>query len=354
MSRSERPETDGPPRRRLTWLLGALLGVVLLVVGAAGWILDQNSYEIREETVTITGGPQPLQGVLALPQTGAGPYGLVVFVHGDGSIDATHETFYRPIWESLARAGYASLSWDKPGVNGAPGNWLDQSMDDRAAEALAAIAWSRSRPEIDPHRIGLWGASQAGWVLPKVAAQDPSLQFMIAVSPAVNWLQQGRYNTLAESRAAGASAAEVEAALSRSEATLNQLRTGATFEEFAAAGGDTDGLTADRWRFIAENYTSDASADLVAVRIPVLLIVAGHDQNVDVVDTEATYRALLREPGQLSVEHYPDATHSLVRKDIEDSDVKTVVVATVAPRSLFADGFLTDQRHFVEALQTRP
>ena len=33
-----------------------------------------------------------------------------------------------------------------------------------------AVEWARSRPDIDGHRIGLWGASQAGWVMPKVAA----------------------------------------------------------------------------------------------------------------------------------------------------------------------------------------
>ncbi|MFF2923220.1 hypothetical protein ACFVTP_12585 [Streptomyces celluloflavus] len=27
-----------------------------------------------------------------------------------------------------AEAGYAALSWDRPGVNGAPGNWLGQGI----------------------------------------------------------------------------------------------------------------------------------------------------------------------------------------------------------------------------------
>lgn len=159
----------------------AVLALITATVG--GWIVYQNTYALREEQVTIAGATQPLHGVLALPEHGNGPFGLVVFVHGDGPQDATGETFYRPMWESFAAAGYASLSWDKPGINGAPGDWLDQSMDDRAAETHAAIRWARARPDIDAARIGVWGASQAGWVLPKVAAQDPGLQFMIVVSP---------------------------------------------------------------------------------------------------------------------------------------------------------------------------
>lgn len=92
--------------------------------------------------------------------------------------NADRDGFYRPIWESFAAAGYASLAWDKPGIGGAAGNWLDQSMHDRATETEAALVWARKRPEIDANRIGLWGISQAGWVLPEVAVRHPELRFM--------------------------------------------------------------------------------------------------------------------------------------------------------------------------------
>ncbi|WP_433665422.1 alpha/beta hydrolase family protein [Nocardia sp. CA-128927] len=330
-------------------MLVSLMAILLLIGAAGGWVLYQNSYDLREQQVTIPGSAQPLHGVLALPKAGTAPFGLVVSVHGDGPVDATHDTFYRPIWESLARAGYASLSWDKPGVAGAPGDWLDQTMADRTTETLDAIAWARTRSEIDPTRIGLWGASQAGWVLPAVAARDPRLQFIIAVSPAVNWLQQGRYNLLAELTAAHADPAQVDAAVAKSERTRKLLRDGATFEQAGAAAADT---TPQRWRFNQRNYTADASADLAAVRIPVLLILADHDINVDVVDTETRYRQLI--PADLlRVEHYRNATHALVRKDIEDSAIKTTAVAIAAPRSLFAAGFLSDQRHYVQDINAR-
>ncbi|GAA2420072.1 CocE/NonD family hydrolase [Actinomadura vinacea] len=340
------------PRRR--WVrrgLGALLALVVLAVSVCGWVIHQNSYDLREEQVTITGGRQPLKGVLAWPKSGRGSYGLVVFVHGDGPIDATDKTFYRPIWEGFAKAGYASLSWNKPGVGGAPGNWLEQTMEDRAAETVAAVAWAKRRPAIDPRRIGLWGASQAGWVLPKVAVRLPELRFAIAVSPAVNWMQQGRYNLLAELKEQNASPAKVRAELARRDKTLELLRQDASFEQYKAAIGDPRGLTPDRWGFITKNYTSDASRDLAAMRVPVLLVLAGHDRNVDVADTEAGYRRALRTPGQLQIRHYPGAAHALVRKGIEDSKPKMLVVAVAAPRSLFAEGFLDDQRRYLQQVR---
>ncbi|GAA1573389.1 CocE/NonD family hydrolase [Actinomadura kijaniata] len=338
-------------RRRVRWTVSVLAAAVVTVVAATGWVVHQNTYELREERVTITGGAQPLKGVLALPERGGGPFGLVVFVHGDGPVDATHETFYRPTWEAFARAGYASLSWNKPGVGGAPGDWLDQSMDDRAAETVAAIRWAGRRPEVDPRRIGLWGASQAGWVMPKVAVRLPELRFVIAVSPAINWLRQGRYHLLAELRDAGAPPARVRAEIERSDTTLRLLRSGASHQEYRAAVGGSGGMTADRWRFVTKNHTADASRDLAAMRAPVLLLLGGHDRNVDVADTETGYRRALRAPGQLQVRRYPEAAHSMVREDLEESGFKLTVVAVAAPRSLMARGYLDDQRRYLGAIR---
>ncbi|MGW5346758.1 CocE/NonD family hydrolase [Streptomyces sp. HUAS TT3] len=337
-------------RRAVRAVLATLAALTVLAAGLGGLVVWQNTYDLSEEAVTVRHGGRTLQGVLARPKTGRGPFPLVVFVHGDGPVDATHDGFYRPLWESFARAGHASLSWNKPGVGGAPGDWLDQTMDDRAAEAADAIAWARQRPDVDGRRIGLWGASQAGWVLPKIAAKDPGVAFAIAVSPAVNWLRQGRYNLLAELRRDGASDTEVAAALRRRETGLDLLARGAPYEEYVRAVGDAQGMTAARWRFVSRNHTADASADLPALRrMPVLLVLAGHDVNVDTAETEAAYRRLLPGPA-LRVAHYPDATHGLVDHAVESSSSRLILTALCAPRSLFARGFLADQRDFLASV----
>ncbi|MDM4720373.1 alpha/beta hydrolase [Micromonospora sp. WMMA1363] len=333
-------------RRRLLWVLTpALLALVLL----GGVVVLAHRYDIREQRVEIQHDGLSLDGVLATPSTGDGPFGLVVFVHGDGPVDATADTFYRPLWESFAHAGYASLSWNKPGVAGSAGNWLDQTMADRAQEVAAALAWGRQHPSIDRHRIGLWGASQAGWVLPRVAAETPDLQFVIAVSPAINWLRQGRYHLLAQLRAEGAAAAEVDRALRRRERTLTLLRRGATVEEYRTTiDHPDDTMTADRWTFITRNHTADATDDLRAMRgTPVLLLLAGHDNHVDVTETETVYRQLLP-AATLHVKHFPDADHRMVRHRIARSALRATLTALVAPRTLFADGYLTDQRQYLQ------
>ncbi|WP_432157253.1 alpha/beta hydrolase family protein [Streptomyces sp. bgisy153] len=336
--------------RRMVWTLVGALVVTAALAGVVAW---QNTYALREEKVSLRHEGKLLQGVLALPERGDGPFGLVVFVHGDGPVDATHETFYRPMWEAFARAGYASLSFSKPGIGGSQGDWLAQSMEDRAEETRAAVAWARGRPDIDGRRIGLWGASQAGWVLPKVAARDPRLQFVIAVSPAVNWLRQGRYNLLAELDRDGATAEEKEAALRRRATTLRLLEREASYSEYRRAVGDVDAMTPARWSFVTRNYRSDATADLRAMGgTPVLLVLAGHDVNVDVAETEAVYREALP-PTSLKITRYPGATHSLVDHDVERSQWRLTLTAVFAPRKLYADGFLDGQAAYVTGLGIR-
>ncbi|MFD5266249.1 alpha/beta hydrolase family protein [Streptomyces sp. NPDC058335] len=336
-------------RRGLRIAVWSLVGLLVVATGAVGVMLWQNTYDMDEQRVVIRHGGRTLHGVLATPKDGRRKHGLVVYLHGDGPVDATHDGGYRPMWEANAKAGYASLSWDKPGVAGAPGDWLDQSMDDRADEAAAAIGWARARPGIDGDRIGLWGASQAGWVLPKVAARTP-VSFVIAVSPAVNWLRQGRYNLLAQLRAEGASAARTKAETARSDTVRRLLRRHASFGEYVkAVGGDTGGMSADRWGFVSKNYTADATQDLRSLRgVPVLLTLAGHDMNVDTADTERVYREVLDAGGALTVRRYPDAAHSLVKHSIERSDLRITLTAVFSPRSLFAAGFLNDQRRFLQ------
>ncbi|GAA3856189.1 CocE/NonD family hydrolase [Saccharothrix violaceirubra] len=312
-----------------------LVILAAFLVAATGWIVVAQDYDLREERVEIG----DLRGVLAKPP-GDGPFGLVVFVHGDGPIDATHDGHYRPLWEEFGRAGYASLSWDKPGVADAPGNWLHQSMRDRADETAGAITWARGRPDVDPRRIGLWGASQAGWVLPRLAATNTDVRFVIAVSPAVNWLRQGEYDLVTSLR--GRPEAEVRAALDRRGRRLALLARDASYAEYREVDPD---MTEDRWRFVTLNHRSDASADLAASRVPVFLALGDHDVHVDADETARVYADLVPD---LEVHRYRDATHGLAEPAVEDSAVWGTLVALFAPRSVYADGVLDDQRRFLE------
>ncbi|WP_432510047.1 alpha/beta hydrolase family protein [Kineococcus sp. SYSU DK001] len=318
-------------RRGIVALL-LVVAVALALAGAAavGW--DFRHHEEHREIPVAAG---TLDAVLARPE--AEPRGLVVVVHGDGPVDATHDGLYRPWFEAAADAGFATLSWSKPGVGGSSGNWLDQSMEDRAQEVGAVLDWAAAQ-RITDGPVVLWGASQAGWVLPRVAATRPEVTAVVAVSPAVNWLRQGRFNLLAT----GGDVAV-------SDRTRELLAQGADHARYVAESGDPDPMAADRWGFVLRNFRSDATADLEAMagrHLPVLLDLGEHDENVDVDETERTYRRILG--ADVTVRRY-DAAHSMARTGVEDSDVLGVLTAVFRPRHLLADGVLDDYREFLRA-----
>lgn len=108
-----------------------LCSVVLFLL-ALGWVIFVNDFRFVTEPVTVTAGGNRLTGTLVLPQHAPVKPGVVVFVHGDGPANASRDEGYYGIWEAMAQQGYAVLSFDKPGVGGSGGNWLHQTMADRA------------------------------------------------------------------------------------------------------------------------------------------------------------------------------------------------------------------------------
>ena len=150
------------------------------------------------------GGELTLVGDLRLPQ-GAGPFPAVVFVHGDGSNNRTSGVTYPPIMDRMLRAGYATFAWDKPGTGESTGE-IDRSrlQHQRAQIVLDAIEVLHRRPDIDPDWIGMWGISQAGYVMPRVLERGGDVAFMIAVScPGVPGVEQGAYLLTAQAVCAG-------------------------------------------------------------------------------------------------------------------------------------------------------
>ena len=349
-----------PPRRswRRRLVIGTGLLLILVTVGGLAWIVRQHSFDIDTSEVTFTHNGYKIVGTLATPR-GPGPHGLVVFIHGDGSMQADGNGGYPMIWESFARVGYASLSWDQPGVGQSDGDWESYSMSDRADLALAALDVVVGRLDIDSNRIGLWGASQAGWVLPKIANRHPGIRFIIGVSPAINWLDQGRFSELQGLTETGATKVQVAAAVAHSNTMISLLKRNATYDEYLAraqttqiSGHHEQPMSAQRWRFATINYRSDARADLAVLQdVPVLLQIAGQDRNVDVTETEAVYRELLG--GRLQVRRYPNAHHSMVRADINEGSLRFWASALFAIRDIYADQFLADGETFLDSLPTR-
>ena len=294
----------------------------------------------------VPGPDGDLAGVLTLPSHGASR-GLVVMVHGDGPVEATQGGLYSPWFEGASDAGFATLSWSKPGIGGSEGEWLSQSMDNRAEEVSASIDWAKAQDDIPTETIVLWGASQAGWVFPKVTRDRDDIDGVVVVGTAINWLRQGHFNLYAELDHEGATAQERERAIEESRQTRALLERGASYQDYLAAKVSTDPMSEARWEFVQRNFDSDATVDLISSAerpIPMRLMVGTQDRNVDVVETEETYRSIFGP--SLSVTHF-DGAHSLARPIMEDNDLIGALAGAVWPRALLAPGVIDDYTSFL-------
>ena len=109
-------------------------------------------------------------------------------------------------------------------------------------------------------------------------------------------------------------------------------------------------MDAERWGFVLRNFRADATADLEAAaarHVPVLLLLGSHDRNVDVEETEATYRRILGDDVAVA---RVEAAHSMARPAVEDSGAIGLLTAVLRPRALLAPGVLGTYRDFLAAL----
>ncbi len=305
-----------------------LISIALIVSLFIGIFLYENSYDMLENEMTIKTEQGNLVGYLALPKSEN--KGVVLFVHGDGAQNATQDGGYKPLMERFAKQGFASVSWNKPGVNGSSGDWLNQSMDDRAKEVKDVIEWAEKQENVNTDQIILWGASQAGWVIPKVLQEREDITASILVAPAVNWLRQGQYYTKMKMKKEERTNQEISDKLKRDKEESDLIIGGASYEEYKQKTGDSS-MSEDRYSFVQKNISSDATEDIKKIKAPVFLIVAEKDENVDSEETVKIYKELLPSK-QLQMKIIQGVEHSMLNPSLHHSEFLINLSAIMAPK----------------------
>ena len=139
---------------------------------------------MRVEQVTFRSGPVRCAGDLYLPD-GADPDARASGVVMGHSVVMVKEAL-APHAEYLVRAGFVVLAVDWRTVGSSEGQPRCQWFPERQVEDLrAGVSYLRTRPEVDPERIGAWGHSTAAGVaivagaldrrIGAVACQNPSM-----------------------------------------------------------------------------------------------------------------------------------------------------------------------------------
>ena len=144
-------------------------------------------YPYREEDVAYTdkAAGNTLAATLTIPP-GKGPFPAVLLIAGSGPNDRDEALMgHRPflvLADYLTRRGIVVLRADKRGVGKSTGDLNTATTADFADDAQASVDYLKTRPQVDPHRIGLLGHSEGGVIAPMVAARDHDVAFVVMMA----------------------------------------------------------------------------------------------------------------------------------------------------------------------------
>lgn len=165
--------------------------LTLALVLATNLLVDTHpvsaSEGYRSEDVSFVSADATIAGTLTIPNT-PGPHPAVVLMSGSGPQDRNEEIFpgfqiFGIIADYLSKRGIAVLRYDDRGVGASTGSYAAASLSTFAFDAKGAVAYLRTRPEIDREQVGLFGHSEGGLYAAMIAA-DPSTRIAFIASMA--------------------------------------------------------------------------------------------------------------------------------------------------------------------------
>ena len=271
-----------------------------------------------EESIRFTNGDISLAGTLVLP-SGPQKHPAIVLFHGSGP---------QPRILTMARwfasQGFAALTYDKRGVGDSTGNFRVVPFMELCGDGLAAVEYLKSRKEVDPHHIGVWGLSQGGWLGPLAASRSADVAFVIAVSgPAVSPGEQMLFYYAKDLETKGLSESDIREATALRRDIWNYQYTGNGYEEaeaeikqarnknwFGAVKSQQDNLLegiqppsanttpAKKFNWFKQEMNYDPVPTLEALRVPALFLYGSEDRLVPVPKSVDVIRGVLSRDGK--------------------------------------------------------
>ncbi|HBY40145.1 MAG TPA: peptidoglycan-binding protein [Alteromonas sp.] len=130
-------------------------------------MLDNGEYEIP----AIMTSPE---GTVVVPG--------VILLHGSASHKNEVGDLYLRLAEQLANNGIASIRIDFAGTGDSPVDYTHYTLKTAVRDAEVALAFLRSQPQVDDHRLGVVGFSQGGLIAQLLLAQQPGIKSFVAWS----------------------------------------------------------------------------------------------------------------------------------------------------------------------------
>lgn len=126
-----------------------------------------------------------LAGTLTLPQKD-GIFPVVILITGSGPQNRDEEMMgHKPflvISDYLTRNGIGVLRYDDRGIGKSTGNFSASTTLDFATDVESALAYLKTRKDVDQKKIGLVSHSEGGLIAPLVASKSSVVAFIVLLA----------------------------------------------------------------------------------------------------------------------------------------------------------------------------
>ncbi len=322
-------------------------------------------YPYHSENVTFENREAEIElaGTLTLPKK-EGVFPAVILISGSGPQDRNEELMgHKPflvISDYLTRNGIAVLRYDDRGVGESKGDFGAATSADFAGDVAGAVAYLKTRKEIDPAKIGLIGHSEGGMIAPMVASESEDVGFIVLL--AGSGIRGDKLILLQEeliNRISGKKEEEIAASLQTSarvydaiigtednEALKSTLQ--AILEESIAAGYVKIPDGSDKDKFIRQqlqSYTSpwvryflehNPAGVLEKVKCPVLAVNGEKDLQVPPKENLSAIKNALEKGGNkhVTITEYPNLNHLFQESDTGSPMEYAAIEQTFSPEVL--------------------
>lgn len=144
-------------------------------------------YSYYTEEITFQNNKEniALAGTLTLPKK-EGNYPVVILISGSGPQNRDEELLgHKPflvISDYFTKNGIAVLRYDDRGVAQSKGDFKTATSLDFASDVESAIAYLKTRKEINKNKIGLIGHSEGGIIAPMVASKSKDVNCIVLLA----------------------------------------------------------------------------------------------------------------------------------------------------------------------------
>lgn len=159
-----------------------ILVVILLSLfsGLCAQDINRKDVSFRAQHDTIR------YGATVTSPVSKGKFPALILVSGTGPQNRDGEMagqkLFKQIAEYLSVKGYIVLRMDDRGVGKTSGNYMQATTADFAKDALEAVNFLKSYPQVDKAHIGLLGHSEGGAVISIAASQSKDVSFLISLA----------------------------------------------------------------------------------------------------------------------------------------------------------------------------